>query len=570
LDNASDIRKVAESEQLGGTVELKYVARAGLLPELSRQTYDRFYKAIRESVLNAMDAGATQIDLDFSRLAEDGAFVVSDDGSGMSMHEFCDQFMSLGGSTKFGDDHRFGRIGIGSLALLHYGSAAIVETKQAGSASVVRAHIEHPWNLDRPGRRTYLQDLEAGTAAETAYEGAPGDHFTKVRIIGAQPELANTVEDPSAFYLLIDKLRRILPLPWAESRLTDALERISPTLTNALRTHVLEWSVPVVVHSEWERAIPLSRRLYGDDAAGVEAWVGPPMPIEKTLRVSDDEGSRRITVLGFLLNQRQPLAAWSGVTARLQNVAIEEQTFFDITADPGFRKYITGDVWFLGEIDRNRLINIDRSTFNRESPDYKVLQRHLARTIIDFKAGNVQRPQRQKVEIRKALEHRRATLQAVQTVVDLAATLRDVKRLPSSETTRRIRGERVDLKQALAELGVAKLLSTEGLRSTPYRLTIGERGDVLVEVDPRLGIGVVHIGKKAYHVVFVRGASSEPPVVIRNRPAEIVFNIPPAGESARDHRHLQAQFALELAYLLTQRDGAPELYELMSSFIEAT
>ena len=46
-----------------------------------------------------------------------------------------------------------------------------------------------------------------------------------------------------------------------------------------------------------------------------------------------------------------------------------------MTADPGFRKYIRGEVWLLGEVDRERLINIDRSSFNRECVDYKAVQR---------------------------------------------------------------------------------------------------------------------------------------------------------------------------------------------------
>src|SRR4051812_14188015 len=87
---------------VGARVDLRYVARAGLLPELSRQTYDTFHKALREAVLNSMDASATRVDIDFTRVASDRTLVVADDGSGMSATEFAEQFMSVGGSSKFG------------------------------------------------------------------------------------------------------------------------------------------------------------------------------------------------------------------------------------------------------------------------------------------------------------------------------------------------------------------------------------------------------------------------------------------------------------------------------------
>src|SRR5262249_25963630 len=157
------------------------------------------------------------------------------------------------------------------------------------------------------------------------------------------------------------------------------------------------------------------------DAAETEAWLGRATPIIKRLRVADDSGRRELVILGFLLSQRQAFTSWSGLTARVQNVAVEEQTFFDVTADPGFRKYITGEVWLSGDLDREHLINIDRSTFNRECADYIVIQRFMARTILDFKAANVQRPQRQKVSVRRRLEEHRRLAARLQEIVDRAA-----------------------------------------------------------------------------------------------------------------------------------------------------
>jgi len=71
------------------------------------------------------------------------------------------------------------------------------------------------------------------------------------------------------------------------------------------------------------------------------------MPLLKTLRVRDGGPSREITLAGFLLNQKRARAEWTGLTSRVQNVAVEAHSFFDVTSDPGFRKYISGEVWLL-------------------------------------------------------------------------------------------------------------------------------------------------------------------------------------------------------------------------------
>src|SRR5687768_463786 len=100
---------VGEADASHGPREVHYSARASLLAELSRQTYDAFHKALREAVLNGIDAGATRVRID---LAPDcGAeMVVHDDGEGMSLRDLEERFLAVGGSSKYGDRGSFGRI----------------------------------------------------------------------------------------------------------------------------------------------------------------------------------------------------------------------------------------------------------------------------------------------------------------------------------------------------------------------------------------------------------------------------------------------------------------------------
>lgn len=554
-------------------IALRYVARAGLLPELSRQTYDSFAKALREAILNSYDAGATRIDVDLSRIASHTEMSVSDDGSGMTTKDFCEQFMSLGGSTKFGDSDRFGRIGIGSLALLQYADAAIIETKCAGTTVGTRARLQHPWALGRDERRGHLAELAAGFAEEFQHPGDPGDHFTRIRLEGVKAEVWSIGHDPGAFYKLVEDLRRLLPLPWNDGRLATALQAASPKLVAMLREHIADWATPVVVHSSWERDIPLVRRAFGEDQAGVEDWSGPPVPILKQLSVNDDAGRRKIMIAGYLLNQKRAQANWAGLTARVQDVAVEQHTFFDVTADPGFRKYITGEVWILGDIDRERLINIDRSSFNRECPDYHAVQRFMSRAIVEFKSQSVQRPQRQKVSVRRILEDHVRAVRAIATITQQAAAVLSEtgnKTLPSSEPSRgklaNRRGVVELLKEASVQVTIDATRPQDDLRYEIELSTDGER--IEATIGPGLADPRVRVGDIEYRVTTASAAVTDPPVLIRNRPREIVFNTAHAAHLTGDRQtKYQLSLALELAYLLESTD-AGGVYSRMLSFIE--
>jgi hypothetical protein len=558
-----------------GRVELRYVARAGLLPELSRQTYDSLYKALREAILNSLDAGASRVDVELSSMGSPRNVSVIDDGSGMSTREFCEQFMSLGGSGKFGEASRFGRIGIGSLALLQYATAAVIETKRAGTPFATRARIEHSWLFGRDDRQVHLDNLSAGFAEEYRYGGEPGDHFTRVQLEGVNEDVLEVITDPTRFYALVESLRRVLPLAWPRNRLSEALEAVSPELVAILEEHVAQWSAPVFVHSEWERDIELTRRSFGSDQAEVETWRTPPAPILKRLRVSDEGGTRTITVAGFLLGQERAQARWSGLTARVQNVAVEEHTFFDVTADPGFRKYITGEVWLFGDLDRERLINIDRSSFNRECRDYQAIQRFMGRAIIDFKTASVQRPQRQKVEIRRLLEGHRSIIRAVGRVAGMAAELRpgDRRGLPSSERSRGRLRDDLSLPEQLRVAG-AKIRVDDEREADDLGYDLEMSGDGQ-SVQARVGTGLLEpkvlVGGAEYQIVFSSGGADDPPVLVRNRPRQIIFNAGhPAHAEGRRAGKYQLSLALELAYLLEESDVADgaSVYERMVSFME--
>jgi hypothetical protein len=304
----------------------------------------------------------------------------------------------------------------------------------------------------------------------------------------------------------------------------------------------------------------------------VEAWSGPPVPILKTLRVPGETPRRRVTVAGYLLNQRHASTRWMGLTARVQNVAVEEHTFFDVTSDPGFRKYISGEIWMLGDVDRERLINIDRASFNRECRDYEVVQRFLARSILDFKSVGVQRPQRAKVAVRRLIEDRLSTIAAIRRVAAAASAMYEGRGLPASEGGRSCADNEETLADLLERHGAVVDLTDEAVvRGTPYHLDLTDDGRaVLVRLAHEANAPYVDADGIAYALKWSRAGNDQPPIVIRGRPRQIFVNLDHranAGTRAQDK--IEMGMALELAYLLSRQSDQASVYDMMLSLLEA-
>jgi hypothetical protein len=560
-----------DSQSNGNT--LHYTARAGLLSELSRQTYDSLYKALRESILNGIDAGATQVDLDLGNLVAADEISLTDNGEGMDLEALQSAFMSLGGSAKYEDDQKFGRIGIGSLALLTYGTEAVIETKRKGMTSVVVASLYHPQTLDRQQRSQALHDFPAGIAEEAPYKGLTKDHFTRLRLKGLAPEVQRVQADPGAFYELLGQLRRVLPLPVGESRLFDALEVSEPELVELLRDQADQWSVPVTVASTFQAPMALKRRTYGDDPD--ETWSGALQPLLKTLRVTQEGKSRKIIAAGYLASQRKASPGWSGLTARVQNVAVEERTFFDVETDPGFRKYITGEVFILGDVDTDRLININRTSFNRECRDYGVIQRFVANQLETFKRRQVADVQRQKVVLRREVERFRRVLQAIDDVArraDQVTAEPNGRGLPSSKNGSLSAFDEIDPEHYFKSLGAKVSVRQTGMPQSGYRLEMPENSDCLrLQIAPVLAEPTTIACGQTYRLSFRSGTATAPPVIIKNRPREVVFNLghPAIGRDLIGEGAAMA-LALEIAYVLPRDDDAAALYQQILAFLADT
>jgi hypothetical protein len=552
------------AEPAPGSVALRYVARAGLVRELSAQTYDAFWKALREAILNGIDAEATRIDVHLPDIGTGDEVIVEDDGSGMDLRALSEHFLSVGGSARVGDAGKFGRIGIGSLALMQYGAGVTIETKLAGVRRYCIAELHHGEWLEMAQRRDLLGDIPAGQASEHDYSGNPDDHFTRIRV--HEPNLAaqEAGMDPTVRAQLTDQLRRVLPLPWPDNRLTEALAQTDGELVRLLSDHAAQHSAEVVLHGAWDDGVALTRRQYAEREGAGEDWTGPLCPIKKNLTVRSASGEDRVvTLAGYLLNQTHASAAWSGLIARVQNVAVEENTFFDVVADPGFRKYITGEVYLLGDVDRERLINIDRASFNRECDDYLAAQVYLSEVLQRFKVQHVQQPQRLKVTARRVIQEHSRRLAAIDRAASLYADPEPGEPAGIPSSGRRLPGfEPYALENDLKKIGCE--VKTGG---NACEVEVDGSGRVVCTLPPELSEREATLRGKSYQLIFGNAREDDLPVVIRNRPRQVVFNLNHPAHRDKPAEAMARTLGLELAYLQNADGEAEDLFESVLSLL---
>lgn len=133
----------------------------GLVAEMVRQFADP-YAFLRELVQNAIDAGATRIEV---RLARDPdgsvATSVDDDGCGMTLEVIERQLLTLFSSSKEGDAGKIGKYGVGFISVLALDPDEVqVDTRKGGHAWFARIHRDHRYAIEeappRPGSGTVV------------------------------------------------------------------------------------------------------------------------------------------------------------------------------------------------------------------------------------------------------------------------------------------------------------------------------------------------------------------------------------------------------------------------------
>jgi len=319
---------------------------------LSRSTYEKFPKAIREAVSNAYDADATAVDINVDMARR--RIIIEDNGVGMTPEEF-DFYLRIAGqprgrgeSIKF-NRKRIGRLGVGFLALFPFCEILEITSTAENSNMVFVATI--------PCKRFVEESAIVEDVSQIPVEGHErsdprecSKHYTRL-VLNEFTSLVDEYFEPKAGKYTSSSTATISSWPGMK-RLTWELQETLPLdfpphsiLGEALNQKPTGMEVRLN-----------GQRLYRNDPGGEIL----------------DSNSDTFTTVGNIVFKYAIITNWNtirpfnarGLKIRLNNVGIGERTHFGlgISGRTWSRlHWIAGEVHILEGLDE--AISLDRDSF---------------------------------------------------------------------------------------------------------------------------------------------------------------------------------------------------------------
>lgn len=382
---------------------LYLVPKMGIVPEVSAQTYETIAKQFREVVSNSVDANARNIRISINIEKDDTYVLFSDDGEGMTLNELKNQYLALGGSERWYEQEKIGRIGIGFLAIAPLCEYAEIYTRKRGTNEAIAARLELGKLVDKRFRMGEIKDIPVGKIIEeipNAEEMGLSAHYTKIFLHRVKPKIRQAFSNPDMFREFSNELRTLLPLEYPpKCRLFDY---ISEELKSMLIEEANKHKINVYLNSDSK----LVKRVFGDD------------PSERFAHVEEIRNERvgKARVLGYLIDSQAKIRNWNGLVTRYANVAVEDSGFLGYEGHESAKPRVMGEL-FLAGLNKNTAISINRNSFNEDDLGYRQVQAYIHERLLGFFSPHYKRS-----IIRSAVNKRMRRIKTIPKILSATAT----------------------------------------------------------------------------------------------------------------------------------------------------
>jgi hypothetical protein len=531
---------------------------AGFLIDASAKTYETVVKQIREFISNALDAGASKVNIEIVPTKK--ALVITDNGCGMTDQEFLDNYLVIGCSSKYGDPDTIGRIGVGKFSAIPLCKSMSIRTKKESTDKVYAAELSL-WKLQEPSNRdedvTGI-DLGNGNYVEASVDDPGPDFtekggFTKMVLTGVPESVEYAFTDEEAFNELCKELGRALPLSYSESSI--ALQKLRPIdteLVDELLEAANEESISVTIYTpKYPEGREVYRSLFGDDVPAGEEISGDIYPI-----VSHPESELApIKIIGYFADMTSGTKAyvgWRGLNVRVKNTTVGENYYFSYS-NPPVQIRTTGEIHLLG-VDEESLITMNRSGFATEFEQYRIIDQWITDKLTDFGSRYVRMRTQFNADMKSRKEDLKNRLttsvkieKAVREVFEEKGVEVDISLLEKKELKKE---DEIDQEKRMLEdhSRISEVIpvppaTTDTIEATEYG------GNFIVRVPSNLLQYELQIQDEDYELKYVDHDAEEPiiDVDVEEKTIRVNENAPPV-KKGKNWQLVLAIFLLEYAF----------------------
>ncbi len=374
-------------------------AAVQLISHLSEGAYTTFGKAVKELVINAFDADARTVSLNFdSSLSQ---LTISDDGDGMSDQKFKKEFLRIGGSKRRLEQRsrRFkrpviGRFGIGFLSVARLCDSVTVYSKEKETAHAIVREIplKHFFEPDRQ-LKNLADEYCYYTLADMT--GQPANkRYTKIVLNGLRHDIVEDIRAKPTFkdpWCTADQLSGIERFKWelgvflpVQYRTQFPVFNRSEQVLRQIKAELEDFEFDVFVNGQKIlKPICLGRHFFKDAMWNYQPNKVVPVNEGEVFAVESPAGSS-VKFYGYLYNQSKQIQPVSlrGILLRVNHIGIKgfSKSLYEYPKNIGpIQAAISGEI-FLGE-DFEDVLTLDKDDFKEDHPKFKELVGYIHNTI---------------------------------------------------------------------------------------------------------------------------------------------------------------------------------------------
>jgi len=368
-----------------------------LVSHLSEGAYTTFAKAVKELVINAFDADATEVHINLNN--DYSTLTIVDNGDGISSDKFKSEFIRIAGSKRrlVSMQRRFsrpmiGRFGIGFLSVARLCKTVTIYSKEKGRKSVIVREIPLQHLFERDNQLKNLHEQYYFYSLPD-YKDDKNKSYTKIVLTGLRPDIQEDLESKKRFkkeWGNADELCGIDRFKWELGILLPVkyvkyfpLYKTKKEIIEKAKKELDGFKFRVFVNGEEIlKPVCLGYHFFKDAKWAYSSKIVPPDRFD-VIPILSPPGAK-FKFYGYIYNQSKQIQPSSlrGILLRINHIGIKgySKSLFEFTKNIGpILSAINGEIFLDSMFEE--VLTLDKDDFKEDHPLFKELIGYIHNTI---------------------------------------------------------------------------------------------------------------------------------------------------------------------------------------------